>query len=77
MISNWRACRAMKRLIVADERADLARDGDVERRQVARLAGGEPALDAAERRQRRADGEGGEPGHARGRSARRRGARCG
>ena len=40
-----------------DERPDLARRGDVERRQVARLAGGEAALDPAERRQRRADGE--------------------
>ena len=61
----------------ADERADLARGGDVERRQVARLAGGEPALDPAERRQRRADGERRERRHREPDRARRRGARCG
>ena len=38
-----------------DDRFDVVyRDVDVERRQVARLARGEPGLDAAERRQRRA-----------------------
>ncbi len=44
----------------ADELADLARDRDVERRQVARLARREAGLDPPERRERRADREGGE-----------------
>ena len=76
MISNCRACRAMKRLIVADELPDLARNRDVERRQVARLALGEPGLDPPQRRQRRADRQGGEPAIS-SPTGRRPAARCG
>ena len=63
MISTWRAWRAMKRLIAPTRLADLARDGDVERRQVARLARGEPALDRGGAARAPSGWRGGERGH--------------